>query len=98
MKNSTIRNVANKITFLTGLLYCNLAWASDDPFSKVTEKGDEFIKYLTGGLAVMFFTIVVGISGYAMSQGKLRPERGWQIIIGGFMVSCSATLAAWIFA
>lgn len=84
------------VTFIMTMLAGGMSYAADDPFEAATEKTNEIVESLTGGLAIALCTVAIIVAGLGMLFGKIQKETAFKIIGGAIIIGSAAGIADWL--
>lgn len=80
-------------------LFSAFAMAEDnEAFSKVENKAQEFLDFLTGPIVTTALAIAIVIAGILLARGRGNPALNWGIIFGAILIGSASQLASWLLA
>lgn len=91
----------NKITKLSiaSLFLFNSAVslaAENEAFSKVENKFDEILEFMTGSIVTTFLAICIVVAGIFLARGRGNPTLMWGILLGAILIGSASQIASWL--
>lgn len=89
-----------KLAFLAfSTLFTSAAFAEEnEAFSKVENKFEAVLEFLTGPIVTTILAILIVVAGLLLARGRGNPQLNWGIIFGAILIGSATQLASWLLA
>lgn len=72
------------------------AFAQDNPFAAIEDKGNELINFFTGTLATTILALIIIICTALVVAGRMSWQKAVPIGLGAIVIGASVRIAEWL--